>query len=51
MIKRKTRINELQNFNEIYKNLFFNIESQKEFTQLSKNIRNYKINLISKANK
>ena len=31
------------------KNLFFNIESQKEFTQLSKNIRNYKINLDIKS--
>ena len=49
MIKRKTRINELQNFDEIYKKSFFNIESQKEFTQLSKNIRNYKINLDIKS--
>lgn len=31
------------------KNLFFNIENQKEFTQLSKNIRNYKINLDIKS--
>ena len=31
------------------KNLFFNIESRKEFTQLSKNIRNYKINLDIKS--
>ena len=31
------------------KNLFFNIESQKEFTQLSKNIQNYKINLDIKS--
>ena len=31
------------------KNLFFNIESRKEFTQLSKNIRNYKINLDLKS--
>ena len=31
------------------KNLFFNIENKKEFTQLSKNIRNYKINLDIKS--
>ena len=31
------------------KNLFFNIENQKEFAQLSKNIRNYKINLDIKS--
>jgi len=31
------------------KNLFFNIENQKEFTQLSKNIQNYKINLDIKS--
>ena len=31
------------------KNLFFNIENQKEFTQISKNIRNYKINLDIKS--
>ena len=50
MIKRKTRINELQNFDEIYKNLFLILKSE-EFAQLSKNIRNYKINLDIKANK
>ena len=31
------------------KNLLFNIENQKEFAQLSKNIRNYKINLDIKS--